>query len=79
VFRFSRGSPYEDTDRFVAALVEAFTIERCIWGSDWPFLRAKERTDFGPLLAALHRVVPDAADREKVLWTNPARLFRMAA
>ena len=80
IFRFTAtGSPYEDTDPYVAALVEAFGIDRCIWGSDWPFLRAKARTDFGPLLAALHRVVPDAAAREKVLWTNPARLFRMTA
>ena len=80
VFRFSAtGSPYEDTDPYIAALVDAFGIERCIWGSDWPFVRAKGRVDFGPLLAALHRVVPDAADRGKVLWANPARLFRMTA
>ncbi len=80
LFRFSNtGSPYEDTDRYVAALVDAFGIDRCIWGSDWPFLRAKARTDYGPLLAALSRVVPDAADRERILWTNPARLFRFTA
>jgi predicted TIM-barrel fold metal-dependent hydrolase len=79
IFRFSgTDSPYADTDPHVAALVEAFGIDRCIWGSDWPFLRARARTDFGPLLAALHRVMPSAAEREKVLWTNPARLFRMA-
>ncbi|WP_439597569.1 amidohydrolase family protein [Falsiroseomonas sp.] len=78
VFRFSEtGSPYVDTDPYIAALIEAFGIDRCIWGSDWPFLRATSRTDFGPLLAALHRVVPDAADRERVLWRNPARLFGM--
>ncbi|MBR0644508.1 amidohydrolase family protein [Plastoroseomonas hellenica] len=80
VFRFSQtGSPYEDTDPYLAALITAFGIDRCIWGSDWPFLRAKARTDYGPLLAALQRVVPDAAEREKVLWTNPARLFRIHA
>jgi predicted TIM-barrel fold metal-dependent hydrolase len=76
VFRVSqRGAPYGDADPCVAALVEAFTLDRCIWGSDWPFLRARERTDYGVLLAALHRAVPDAADREKVLWANPVRLF----
>lgn len=80
LFRFSRtGSPYADTDPWIAALIEAFGIERCIWGSDWPFLRAPTRTDYGPLLAALHRVVPDPAEREKVLWHNPARLFRFTA
>jgi predicted TIM-barrel fold metal-dependent hydrolase len=80
VFRFSEtGSPYADTDPYIAALIEAFGIDRCIWGSDWPFLRAKARTDFGPLLAALHRVVPEAADRDTILWTNPSRLFRMTS
>ncbi|MFT8244886.1 amidohydrolase family protein [Roseomonas sp. BN140053] len=80
LFRMTRsGSPYADTDPFVAALIEAFTLDRCIWGSDWPFLRARERTDFAPLLAALARTVPEAADRERVLWTNPARLFGFTA
>lgn len=79
VFRLSRHAPYRDADPYVAALVQAFTPDRCIWGSDWPFLRARERTDYGPLLAALHRVLPDAAEREKVLWTNPARLFGLTA
>ncbi len=79
IFRFSEtGSPYADTDAYIAALIEAFGMDRCIWGSDWPFLRAKARTDFGPLLAALHRVVPAAGDREQILWHNPARLFRMS-
>jgi predicted TIM-barrel fold metal-dependent hydrolase len=80
VFRLTKtGSPYADADPYMAALIEAFTLDRCIWGSDWPFLRAKERTDYGPLLAALARVLPDAADRERVLWTNPARIFRLTA
>src|SRR5205807_1809188 len=37
------GYPYTDVDRFVAAAAEAFTLDRCVWGSDWPFVRMDER------------------------------------
>jgi predicted TIM-barrel fold metal-dependent hydrolase len=76
LFRFSKtGWPYHDADPFVARLIDAFTIDRCLWGSDWPFLRARARIDYGPELAVLQRWFPDAADRRKVLWDTPARLF----
>ncbi len=75
-FRFSTGSaPYKDVDRYVAALVEAFGLERCVWGSDWPFVNVGERIDYGPQLACLQRWLPDPADRNVVLWETPARLF----
>ena len=60
---------------FVAALVDAFTVERCVWGSDWPFLRIPARIDYGPVMALVERWLPDARDRRQVLWDTPARLF----
>ena len=57
------------------ALLEAFTPDRCMWGSDWPFLRAPERIDYGLVLALLERLIPDPGDRRKVLWDTPMRLF----
>ena len=79
VFRFSAtGFPYEDVDAYVEALLQAFTVERCVWGSDWPYLHAKERIDHATLLAALWRWLPSQADREKVLGDNPARHFGFA-
>ncbi len=76
IFRFSAtGYPYTDVDPFALALIDAFTIDRCVWGSDWPFLRAKERIDHATLLAALYRWIPSEADRQKVLGDNPVRLF----
>ena len=76
VFRFSvAGFPYRDTDPYVAALIDAFTLERCIWGSDWPYLRAPHRIDHATLLAVLERWLPDPADRQMVLGDNPARIF----
>jgi predicted TIM-barrel fold metal-dependent hydrolase len=75
-FRCSREDPpYCDVDPFIAAAIEAFTLDNCVWGSDWPFVRVNERVDYGPGLACLLRWLPDPDDRRKVLWENPARLF----
>jgi predicted TIM-barrel fold metal-dependent hydrolase len=75
-FRASvEGYPYHDVDPFVAAAIEAFTLDRCVWGSDWPFVRMDQRVDYGPGLACLPRWLPDPKDRQTVLWDTPARLF----
>jgi predicted TIM-barrel fold metal-dependent hydrolase len=67
--------PWADSWPFVQALLEAFTPDRCMWGSDWPFLKAPERIDYGTILTLTERLIPDPADRRKVLWDTPARLF----
>jgi predicted TIM-barrel fold metal-dependent hydrolase len=67
--------PFADVDPFVAAVLDAFTAERCIWGSDWPFILLQQRIDYAQTLAWLERVVPNADDRRRILWDNPARLF----
>jgi predicted TIM-barrel fold metal-dependent hydrolase len=75
-FRCSReGYPYRDVDPFITAAIDAYTLDRCVWGSDWPFVRMDERADYGPPLAALKRWLPDERDRRTVLWQTPARLF----
>ncbi|MET4389143.1 putative TIM-barrel fold metal-dependent hydrolase [Bradyrhizobium sp. F1.4.3] len=66
---------YEDAWPFIAALVDAFTLDRCVWGSDYPFLRAPERLDYGPLLAVLTRLFPDPDDQRRLLWRTPAKLL----
>lgn len=67
--------PWADSRPFVDALVQAFTPERCLWGSDWPFLRAPERIDYATILTLTQQLLPDPAVREQILWTTPARLF----
>ena len=75
-YKFSQQPhPYEDAWPFIAALVEAFTLDRCVWGSDYPFLRAPERLDYGPMLAVLTKLFPDASDQHRLLWRTPARLL----
>jgi len=78
-FRYSkRPWPYDDCDRFVQALVDAFTLDNCVWGSDWPFVRLPSRYDYGPTRATLDRWLPDRADQAKVLWDTPRRWFGFA-
>jgi len=67
--------PHDDVRDYVHALADAFTLDACVWGSDWPFLRAEERIDYGPLLAMLERHFPDPADRRKLLWETPRALL----
>jgi predicted TIM-barrel fold metal-dependent hydrolase len=69
------GYPYRDVDPFIEAAIDAFTLDNCIWGSDWPFVRMDERMDYGLGLVCLTRWFPDPESRHKVLWTNPQRLF----
>ncbi|HXX82676.1 MAG TPA: amidohydrolase family protein [Casimicrobiaceae bacterium] len=75
-FRFFNAfTPKAATESFVHALIETFTPKRCVWGSDWPFLRVPMRLDYGPILANLERWFPDERERQQVLWETPARLF----
>ncbi len=78
--KFSRQAfPYEDAWPYVRALVDSYGLDQCMWGSDWPFLRAEERLDYGPLLRVVDLLFPDGADRQKLLWDTPARLFGFGA
>ena len=75
-FRSSTRPPhFEDLDPFVAAIIEAFGVERCVWGSDWPFLNISRRPAYAELLAPLARWLPNEDARRAVLWENPRRLF----
>lgn len=67
--------PFMDTATYTDALLDAFGTDHCIWGSDWPFLRAQSRVDYGPLLSLFEDLVQNPEDRQKVLWENPLRLF----
>ena len=74
--KFSRAPyPFEDCWPFVHAIVEAFTLDHCVWASDWPFLRSSQRQDYGPLVELVERLFPDPVDRHLLLWTTPRRMF----
>ena len=67
--------PHDDVRPYVDALLDWFTPDGCMWASDWPFLRASERVDYGPLLDLFERLVPEAADRRRVLLETPRRVL----
>jgi len=74
--KFSREPAlHEDTRPFVMALVDAFTLDHCLWASDWPHLRAPGRIDYGVLLRQTLELFPDASHRRKLLWDNPRTIF----
>lgn len=78
--KFSReASPHEDAWPFVRALIDGFTLDRCLWASDWPYLRAPARVDYGVLLGLALTLHPDARQRQKLLWDTPRALFGFAA
>jgi predicted TIM-barrel fold metal-dependent hydrolase len=70
--------PFEDCWPYVRAIVGAFGIEHCMWASDWPFLRAGERQDYGPLVELAGRLFPDEKQRRALFWDTPNRLFGFA-
>jgi predicted TIM-barrel fold metal-dependent hydrolase len=74
--KFSHQTPrYDDVKPLVYSLIDAYGLDACVWASDWPFLKAPERLDYGPLLRFFERLMPDETDRKKVLWETPKRIF----
>jgi predicted TIM-barrel fold metal-dependent hydrolase len=71
----TEAAPYHDALPFVRTLVDAFTLDACLWASDWPFLKAPQRLDYGPLLKLVEQWFPDATERRRLLWDTPRRLF----
>jgi predicted TIM-barrel fold metal-dependent hydrolase len=73
--KFSGNFPFADALAHVAALLQSFGPEHCLWASDWPFLKANSRLDYGPLLQLFAHAVPEATTRHQILWQTPIRLF----
>jgi predicted TIM-barrel fold metal-dependent hydrolase len=77
--KFARSAyPFDDCWPYVRALVDAFTLDHCVWSSDWPYLRAQERQDYGPLVQLAGQLFPNASDRSRLFWDTPNRLFKFA-
>jgi predicted TIM-barrel fold metal-dependent hydrolase len=71
--------PFEDAWPYVAAIVAAFTLDHCLWASDWPFLRAPQRQDYGPLVELPELLFPDPTARRKLFCDTARRLFGFGA
>jgi predicted TIM-barrel fold metal-dependent hydrolase len=79
LFRVSRMlEGFDDLDPFVDELLKAFGVDRCIWGSDWPFINVPRRPNYADLMTPLSRWLPDPGDRARILARNPRSLFDFA-
>ena len=72
-YRLAKDGHFERLRPLARAIVAAIP-ERVIWGSDWPHIPEGGR-DTGELLNLLGDWAPDAADRERILSSNPRRLY----
>jgi 2-pyrone-4,6-dicarboxylate lactonase len=69
------GPPWDDVIPIARAYIEA-APDRCVWASDWPHpVSAVQPPNDADLLELLYRYAPDDAELEKILVTNPAKLF----
>ena len=71
------GAPYHDAIPYAQALIAA-NSSRVVWGTDWPHVNYFEKPVPGDaaLLDLLPLYATDPADRERLLVTNPQRLYR---
>ena len=71
----SERTPYHDVTPFAQAIIEA-NPERVVWGTDWPHPTfIGNMPNDGALFDQLVDWAPDAHVREKILVTNPQRLY----
>ncbi|HTP47207.1 MAG TPA: amidohydrolase family protein [Casimicrobiaceae bacterium] len=78
--KFSREpAPHKDAWPFVEALIGAFGLDHCLWASDWPYLRAPARVDYGVLLKLVLALFPDASARRRLLVDTPSELLGFAS
>ena len=67
--------PYADVTPLAHAIIEA-NAERVVWGTDWPHPKHEGKMpNDGDMCNRLLEWIPDAAIRDKVLATNPAKLY----
>jgi predicted TIM-barrel fold metal-dependent hydrolase len=74
-FRISSDPGYADVKPFARAVIDAFGVQNCVWGSDWPFINMDRPVTYAAALEAAEHWLADAADLDRVLWQNPVRLF----
>jgi len=70
----SAGPPFVDAVPFARKIVET-AEDRVIWGTDWPHPNVKVMPNDGDLVDLIPLFAPESEVQEKILVSNPARLF----
>jgi 2-pyrone-4,6-dicarboxylate lactonase len=66
--------PYDDVVPYARALIAA-APDRVLWGTDWPHPNVRHMPDDGDLVDLLVDLAPDERIRDRILVTNPERLY----
>jgi len=73
--KFSKvGYPFADARPYTELLLKNFGLQNCLWASDWPYLRAPYRLDYGPMLKTYEEDFSDS-DRRAMMWDAPKHHF----
>lgn len=65
-----QGFPFDDVKPFVQALAREFGLSRCLWASDWPYIKGAHRLDYGPMMA-LYVQLLSLPECEQIMWHSP--------
>jgi predicted TIM-barrel fold metal-dependent hydrolase len=71
----SAANGFIDVQPFQQALI-ASAPDRCLWGSDWPYVAMPVPPDAGALLDLFLGWIGDPALGQRILVANPARLYQ---
>jgi predicted TIM-barrel fold metal-dependent hydrolase len=69
-----QGHPFADVRPYVDALVRDFGLTHCVWASDWPYLKAPYRLDYGPMLKT-YEALFTPEERHQLMWTSAQQHF----
>ena len=70
----TQGFPFSDARPYWDALLQAFGLQHCVWASDWPYLKAPVRMDYGPMLQRWEGYL-SRTERQQLMWDSPRQLF----
>ncbi len=62
--------------RIASRILDAYTPDRLVWGSDWPHTQHQPLVDYAATRRALDEWVPDAVQRESILTRSARMLYR---
>jgi predicted TIM-barrel fold metal-dependent hydrolase len=65
---------FADTRPFVDTLVQNFGLKQCVWASDWPYLKAPARLDYGPMLR-IYEAWFNAQERHQLMCLSAKHHF----
>jgi len=69
-------APFAGPD-VIAGLINSISLERLVWGSDWPHTQFTNRMDFKSALQLFENLVPDVKTKQQILSGSAKVLFNI--